>query len=58
MICQTIINLQNTIKKLYIMKVVKESNKVIQAKDFGMSLTYGHGQHALKKYDREMYPQD
>lgn len=34
------------------MKVVKESDKVIQGKGFGMSWACGHEQHALDKHDR------
>ena len=33
------------------MKAVKESNKVVQGKGFGVSRACGHGRHALDKHD-------
>ena len=35
----------------------KESDKVVQDKDFGMSRACGHGRHALNKHDRDILPQ-
>ena len=35
------------------MKVVKESNEVVQGKGFGVSWACGHGRHALDKHDRD-----
>ena len=35
------------------MKVVKESNIVVQGKGLNVSRACGHGQHALDKHDRD-----
>ena len=34
----------------------KESNKVVQGKGFSVSRACGHGQHALDKHDRDIFP--
>ena len=36
------------------MKVVKESNKVVEGKGFGVLRAWGHEWHALDKHDRDI----